>query len=118
MPDLCQLRRFVPGDLLRHLSDAVRPEYVCHLQQHLRDLPHPMRSSHVSRYVPDLRDPVQPGDLRHVRDAVQPGDMCDLPDPVRSADLPDVRDLWRGLHERGVHARDLLQYVRTLLMRA
>jgi hypothetical protein len=37
---------------------------------------------------------------------------------VRSGDLQDVRDLWRGVHERGVHARHVLQYVRTMLMRA
>jgi hypothetical protein len=67
--------------------------------------------------VPNLRDAVQPGDVRHLPDPVQPGDLRHLPDPVQSADLQDLCDL-RRRHVSSVHARDVLQHVRTLLMRA
>jgi hypothetical protein len=117
LPDLRELRRLVPRDVLRHLSNAVRTAYVCDVQQHVQHLPHAVRSTHVSGYVPYLRDPVQPGDMRDMPDPVPPGDLRHVPDPMQSADLQDMCDV-RRRHLSCVHARDLLQYVRTLLMRA
>jgi hypothetical protein len=114
LPDMRELRWLVPGDLLRHLSDAVRSADVCHVQQHVQHLPHTVQSTHVSGHVPNVRDTVQPGDVRDLPDAVQSGDMCNMRDPVQSGDLQDVC----GQHMSGVHARDVLQYMRTLLMRA
>jgi hypothetical protein len=117
LPDVRKLRWLVPADVLRHLSNAVRSEYLCHVQQHVRHLPHAVRTTHVSGHVPYLRDPVQPGDMCDMPDPVQSGDLRHLPDPMQSAHLQDMCDL-RRRHLSSVHARDLLQYMRTLLMRA
>jgi hypothetical protein len=80
-------------------------------------MPHAVRSTHVSGHVPNLRDPVQPGDMCDMPDQVQSGDLRHVPDQVQSAHLQDVRDM-RRRHVSSVHARDVLQHVCTLLMRA
>jgi len=118
VPDLRKLRWLVPGNVLRHLSNAVRSEYVHHVQQHVQHVPHAVRSTDVSGDVPHLRDAVQPGDMCDMPDPVQSGDLCHLPDAVQPANLQDMCDLRRRRDLSRVHARDLLQYVRTLLMRA
>jgi hypothetical protein len=115
--DVRELRWLVPGDVLRHLSHAVRPANVRLVRRHVRHVPHAVQSTHVSGDVPNLRDPVQSGDMCDMPDPVQSGDVCDMPDAVQPGDLQDVRDLWRGRHVSRVHARDVFQYVRTLLMR-